>query len=518
MSNEFELLRKAEPDGRVTRRAARRDSPPEFAEPVTNADLQSPGGPVEQVRLRESDWEKAFTVILKRRWLAGSFAAMVFLVVSAIVFWIKPEYEPSSRLEIDPPGSETFSMQTSATSLSETQYLETQAQNLQTDDLAIAVIRKLGLDKNSDFVPKKTDDSAASFASADRLTDAENAALRTFRSRLNVIRDPNSRVITVSVMAHDPQLAAAVTNTLAQTFVDRTLQMRHDAIASSRAWLQGQLEDVRAKVEQSSRDLAAFQRQTGVADVDEGRNTFGELMTELNKQQTQVQSERIQLQSYIEKAQTGGVDSLPQVRDNPVVQKLTQNLAEVRGQLAQDLVIYGVNHPNTKKLQNQVDELEKQLAIQRHDALEQLKTSYDVARAREKLMAGQKEGASRTLGQMAEYIVLKKQAQAQVQLSAGPCGRSWNCCSITVDQHSRGGFCARARPANTSSPLPRSGSGPVRRAAWWNRARFCAGKIGSPAPDSSGCAGMDRHSLRFRDSSVRQEQLCPVDHALDAGP
>src|SRR6516164_4477369 len=102
-----------------------------------------------------------------------------------MVFLIKPEYAPSARLEIDPPGSETFSMQTSASSLSEIQYLETQAQNLQTDDLAIAVIRKLGLDKNSDFVPKKIAASAASSAPADRLrlTDAENAALRTFRSR-----------------------------------------------------------------------------------------------------------------------------------------------------------------------------------------------------------------------------------------------------------------------------------------------------------------------------------------------
>src|SRR5262249_14433567 len=163
----------------------------------------------------------------------------------------------------------------------ETQYLETQAQNLQTDDLAITVIRKLGLDGNADFAAKKP----AQSSSADplRLTDAENAALRTFRERLKVLRDPNSHVITVSVAAHDPQLAATITNTLAQTFVERNLQMRRDAIANSRAWLRDQLEDVRAKVEQSNRDLAAFQRQTGVADIDEGKNTFGELMTELNK-------------------------------------------------------------------------------------------------------------------------------------------------------------------------------------------------------------------------------------------
>jgi len=95
--------------------------------------------------------------------------------------------------------------------------------------------------------------------------------LRTFRARLKVLHDPNSHMIAVSVTAHEPQLAADVTNTLMQTFVDRTLKMRHDTIASSRAWLQDQLNDVRAKAEQSNRDLAAFQKQTGVAEIDEAR-------------------------------------------------------------------------------------------------------------------------------------------------------------------------------------------------------------------------------------------------------
>jgi len=410
MSKDFELLRKVELGGLPTRRADRRELFSDVAGPAGDADLHGAVRPAEQTRLRESEWIKTFTVVRKRWRLITCFAAIVLGLAAVIVFWIKPEYEPSARLEIDPPGSETFSMQAATSPLSETQYLETQAQGLQTDDLAITVIRKLGLDKNSEFAPNI---SAAPTADPLRLSPAENAALRTLRSRMKVLHDPNSHVIVVSVAAHDPQLAANITNTVAQTFVDRTLQARHDTIARSRAWLEGQLDGVRAKSEQFNRDLAAFQKQTGVADIDEGRNTFGDLMTDLNKQQTQVQSERIQLQSFIQKAESGGVDSLPQVRDNPVVQKLTQNLAEVHAQLSQEQVIYGVNHPNTKKLQSQADELEKQLAIQRKGALDQLRTSYDAARAREKLMAGQKSEASKTIGEMAEYNALKKQAQAQ---------------------------------------------------------------------------------------------------------
>jgi polysaccharide biosynthesis transport protein len=420
MSRDFEVLRKLEMGGTPARIAA---SPDRFSG-LSGFPGDADGfgmRPDKPARLPESDWVKALTVIRKRWRITAIFAAITFCLAAAMAFSIRPEYAPSARLEIEPPGSETFSMQAAGTGSSETQYLETQAQSLQTDDLAITVIRKLGLDKNSDFAANVSSDPVS--ADSPMLSPGENRALRTLRSRLKVLHDPNSHLISVSVSAHDPRLAANVTNSMAQTFVNRTLQARHDTIARSREWLEGQLEGVRAKVEQSNRDLAAFQKKTGVADIDEGKNTFGDLVTELNKQQTQVQSERIQLQSFVEKGQSGGLNSLPQVRDNPVVQKLTQNLVEVRAQLSQDLVVYGVNHPNTKKLQNQADELEKQLSIQRKEALDQLKTSYDAARAREKLMAGQKYQATRTIGEMAQYNDLKKQAQAQAALYNSLLGR-----------------------------------------------------------------------------------------------
>jgi len=202
---------------------------------------------------------------------------------------------------------------------------------------------------------------------------------------------------------------------------------------------------------QSNRDLAAFQKKTGVAEIDEARNTYGDLMTELNRQATQVQSERIQLESYLQKAREGGVDSLPQVRENPVVQKLTQNLAEARAQLSQNLVIYGVNHPNTKKLQSQAAELEKQLSIQRKEALAQLRISYDAARARERLMAAQKQEASKTASDMAEYNILKKQAQAQTSLYNTLLGRieeAGIAAAVTVQQNSYSRFRPHPGPAD----------------------------------------------------------------------
>lgn len=420
MSRDFELLRRLG----IERRARADEILPEISpEPRTNdtfTEAQVPQFAADPAT-QEAGWIKA-VAILRKRWRFAAFVAVLVAIGAALaVFLIKPEYEPTARIEIDPPGTETFSMQTAAATPNETEYLETQAQNLQTDDLAIFVIRKLGLDRNPDF--SKYTHKQADVSQPQGLTPSENEALMTLRSRLKVIHDPNSHVLTVSVVAHDPKLAADVTNGVAQAFVERTINNKRDAINSSRAWLQNQLEEVRVKAEQANRDLADFQKRTGVADIDEGRNSFGDMMVELNRQTTQSGADRIQLESYLQKAKEGGVDSLPQVRENPVVQKLAQNLADVRAQLSENRVIYGVNHPNTRKLENEEQELEKQLGTQKKEALNQLRLSYSAARARESLMASQKKEAGKMLSDMAEYNILKKQAQAQSTLYNSLLGR-----------------------------------------------------------------------------------------------
>jgi capsular exopolysaccharide synthesis family protein len=84
--------------------------------------------------------------------------------------------------------------------------------------------------------------------------------------------------------------------------------------------------------------------------------------------------------------------------------------------LSQAKVIYGPNHPNVKKLQSQVDELQSQLEAQKTAALGSIRTGYAAARARENLMDSQIKGASGELSEMARYNDLKREAQANSEL------------------------------------------------------------------------------------------------------
>ena len=167
-------------------------------------------------------------------------------------------------------------------------------------------------------------------------------------------------------------------------------------------------------MEDSSQALTQFQQSIGVADLDANKSTFTEHMGELSRQQTQAQSERIQIQALLKNV--SDPDSLPEVRNNPVVLQLSQKLAEQKAALSQTLVVYGSNHPTAKKLQSEVDELQSQMNSQKKAIVNSLRASYAAAEARESLMAAEMKGTGKELDKMARYATLKKEVEANVEL------------------------------------------------------------------------------------------------------
>jgi polysaccharide biosynthesis transport protein len=216
--------------------------------------------------------------------------------------------------------------------------------------------------------------------------------------------------------AHDPLVAAAVTNTLVNTFIERDYKLRNNAISQSSEWLQRQLDDIRQRMDDSNRALTSFEKDNGISGIGDNQNSFSDQMLELSRQFMQAQADRIQFQSYLNGSTGVQTGSLPQINSDPVVQELTKKLGEVRAEIAQTRAIYGENHPNTKKLQNEADELQSQLNTQRGEILKGLETSYTAARAREHMMQSQLLGASKQMIVLAQYNALKKEADANVQL------------------------------------------------------------------------------------------------------
>ena len=371
--------------------------------------------------LERPAWTRLLFILQKHWRLSALFAGGVFFGVVLATLLTRPLYEPTVTVEIDPPGTQTFSLERSqGEGLDYAQYLETQAKKLESDELALDVIRKLGLDHDPDFADMSRRNARQTeevhTEAAVQLNSREDAALKTFRTRLKVQRDTGSRLVTVRFASHDAHMAAQVANTLVNEFVHNNFAFRHEAIMETTAWLSRQLDDIRGKMDQANRALLAFQNETGIADLDTNRSTVAEQMAELNRQYALAESDRIQFEALLAKARNASPESLPQAGDNPVVQQLTQKLAETRGELSQAQVEYGKNHPVLKKLQSEVDQLQTELSLQKGHILDRLETSYAAAQSRERLLEQQRKLTAKQLNEVAQYNALKKEAQSETEL------------------------------------------------------------------------------------------------------
>src|ERR1017187_10542168 len=124
---------------------------------VVPSDLGWPTRPIQTIQTESeetqpeaSEWLHPLAVLRKHwRW-SVLFAIAIAASVAVFTILMSPVYEPEARLEVDAPGSEVVALE-GRNEGGAADYVETQAQNLQSDGLALEVIRALHLDQNPDF-------------------------------------------------------------------------------------------------------------------------------------------------------------------------------------------------------------------------------------------------------------------------------------------------------------------------------------------------------------------------------
>jgi succinoglycan biosynthesis transport protein ExoP len=382
----------------------------------------------------EPGWRGTLQILQKNWVLSVAFALTVLIGVILLTALMTPTYEPQALLEIDPPGAEPFSLQNSQTSeLGADRYMSTQLEILRSDELALATIRELHLDQKPELVAQSTLSKILGFVAhpfgpddprqASR-TEAEERALRAFRDKFSAAQVRQSHLVEVNFTSRDPKRAAEVTNTAVDLFIKRNYQMRYGNTMQASEWVSHQLDALRQKIADSNRALVDFQNNNGIVNVTDAQNqtmnTVTQKVSELNRQLTQAEADRIEQQAYLKMAESGNTSSLPQVQNSPLLQNLKQRLGDSRAQLAQAMAIYGNKHPNVKKLQSEVNELEAQVDSEQQRLVKQLKTNYASARSREQLLNGamnQMRGEVNNMNKkVVQYNFLRSEAQASEEL------------------------------------------------------------------------------------------------------
>jgi polysaccharide biosynthesis transport protein len=394
-----------------------------------------------ELAFQESAIRDYLRVLLKRKWTVLACLFTVFSVVAIASLKMTPVYEASGSIAINKPDSSLGNFNNSTTfniDYYDPTDLETEVKILQSDLLALQVVKDLGLDRRPEFGGKAAPSSSSLDLAPDPLqTDPSrtSALLGNFRGNLKVTLAPNTKIIEVHFTSPDKELAAKVVNKLMEDYTENNFKSRFDSTMQAEDWLKNQLVDLQMKVESSQQKLVQYQKEHEILGIDEKQNITTAKLDELNKALTAAESERMDKESVYRLVESGDPDTVASAASvldaagagtqpaSGLLESLRSKEADLKIQAAQLNTQFGPSYPKLAQLNSQLKEVDAQILLETKKVAGKVRGQYMAAVQRETLLHDalekQKQEQNKLNESAIDYSILKRDLDSYRQLYEG---------------------------------------------------------------------------------------------------
>ena len=423
--------------------------------------------PARMLPRKEMTLQDAWGILSRRRRIILG-VLLLTIGVTAILFAVSTRlYKGSAEIQVQKESADALSMDTMLGPESQSDAIEsnitlqTQAQILQSDSLALQVVRELNLEKSPDFRSHFSPIGWALglFAPAGKpdpknvpLEDApgrRTRVIKAFESHLKVKLVPGTHLINVEYLSADPQTAAAVVNRLVQDLMEYNFETRHNATREASTWLGNQLNDLRKQSQELQAKVVDLQRDAGVFSSgqtdSQGRDqVFAPALDRLQQATTQLeqaQSARIMKGALYQVVKDGDPELSSGLAGNGMLTgasagigsslTLLQNLraeeAQTQAKLNELSAKFGPGYPKLAELQSSLESTQKSIRAEATRIAGRVRNDYAVAQQIEDkdraVFLDEKSQAESLNDKAVEYQVARQEATQSRTLYENLTGR-----------------------------------------------------------------------------------------------
>ena len=343
-------------------------------------------------------------------WKILLFVACAVAATAVISMRLTPVFESTVTIDIDrqmPSGIIGQESTRSVTNDSD-QFLATQAKLIQSDSVLRPVAQQL----------KLSPDPEAQDAQNPKSPSADDAPV--LLRNLKVTRPPNTYLLLISYRSPDPRLAADVANATAHSYLEHTYNIRFKSSASLSAFMEKQLEELKAKMERSSSALAQFERELNVINPEQKTSILSARLLQLNTEYTNAQGDRVRKESAFKSVSGGSLEAAQVSTQGEALKRLSERLDEEQQKFAEVKSHFGPNHPEYQKGFAQLAELQRQIQRSKENIGQRVDVEFREALNRElmlrKAVAETKAEFDSLNARSFEYQALKREAEADKTL------------------------------------------------------------------------------------------------------
>jgi len=406
--------------------------------------FQSDARPSAAIHNSSKSLPELWEVLVRRRRLIGSVVGGSLLACLLYCLIAPNQYEASAKVALRTSPASALSLETpeqfgSASILSAPVQQETLANILRSDQLAWKVIIGLKLYRAPGFVGRFTS-KFPDFHPEAPSPDAQAWLLERFEQRLRVQTLPRTLLIQIRFRSRDAALSANVVNALIAAYRQQDSDARVQATTEASGWLEGQLNELKAKVDQDEQRLAAFQREHNLLTTPETlangqpgetQHTSAVLeIDELGRQLVVVSTDRILREAQYRAASQGDPELV--IASDPRLQAESGNFAtallqqiharrsELEQEQAQLNIEHGPNFPRVVEIRRLLQDLDQQKQAEDAKLVERFRSAWMTAADREQLVRknldeltsqGMKANEAAT-----QYAAMREEANASHEL------------------------------------------------------------------------------------------------------
>lgn len=316
-----------------------------------------------------------FLSILRGRWWLAVSVLVAITVLTLIVSLILPkQYVATASVVIDVKPDPVSAMMYQG--MASPAYMATQVDVIQSDRVALRVVRNLNLTNNPQIQTQWRD-----------ATDGEGAIepwlAAQLQKNMDVKPSRESNVITLAYKAPDPRFAAGLANAYMQAYIDTSLELRTDPAKQYSAYFDARAKQAREAVEKAQAKLSSFQREKGIVATDERLDIENARLAELSTQLVMIQGAAAESSSRQGAANGSSSGNIQEVLTNPVISSLKADLSRQEAKLRELSSRYGDAHPQVVELKANINELRGSIATETRRVTSGVGVSNSINRSRE---------------------------------------------------------------------------------------------------------------------------------------
>jgi uncharacterized protein involved in exopolysaccharide biosynthesis len=271
-------------------------------------------------------------ILLKHKWIIAIIAAAALALGGAATLLTTPIYTAVATLQIDRETARIVAgqdVQPQEQMIAGEEFFQTQYGLLRSRSLTIRVMETLGLARSDQFLTVmgvNVDEDATP-------SSRRNRVIGVLQQGLSVDPVRGSRLVSVSFASPQPQLSATVANAFAENFIASNLDRRFESSSYARDFLEKRLAQVKARLEETERQLVAYATSQQIINLSDGRegadsgtqSLAAADLAALNAALATAKSNRIAAEERWRQSQRTTGFGTTEVLTSPTVQQLSQS-------------------------------------------------------------------------------------------------------------------------------------------------------------------------------------------------